>query len=158
MTKLQKMCANLKLEPTLTKLRTLVFNFIALIFITIILASCSKGSKDKPVLLEKKDLLNITGSISITDYNFTTAKLYNGTAWTLTDVDVEVSRPEKGRIDEMITRRFRLNVSDTDGQYFKPFKYGEFEEKFGDFLDGIDTNDTKNSFSWVVVSARGFKE
>ena len=140
------------------KSRTRIFNLLALIFFTSILVSCSKGSKDKPVLLGKNDMLNITGSISISDYNYTTAKLYNGTAWTLTDVDVEVSRPKKGRIDEMITRRFRLNVSDTDGQYFKPFKYGEFEEKFGDFLDGIDTNDTKNSFSWEVVSARGFKE
>jgi len=77
--------------------------------------------------------------------------------WTLTEVDIDVSRPE-GTNGEMITRRFRLNVCDADGQYFKPFKYGEFWENFGDFLNGINTNDTKNAFSWVFISARGYKE
>ena len=85
------------------------------------------------------------------------AELYNGTAWTLTDVDIELLRPvdTSGR---MTTRRFRMNAFDKDGQSFKPFANREFEENIGDFLDGINTNDTNNAFSWNVVSAHGFKE
>lgn len=142
------------------KLRALIFNLFVLIFFAIIVASCSKGSKDKPVLLkDQNDLWNIKGSISLYDYdkNSIAAKFYNGTDWTLTDVDIEILRPE-GTNGKVITRRFRLNVCDTSGQCFKPFKNGEFRENIGDFLDGINTNDTKNAFSWGVVSAHGFKE
>jgi hypothetical protein len=51
-----------------------------------------------------------------------------------------------------------MNAFDKDGQSFKPFANREFEENIGDFLDGINTNDTNNAFSWNVVSAHGFKE
>jgi hypothetical protein len=121
------------------------------------MASCSKSSKDKPILLEKSDVLNIKGSIFISDdYKYTTVKLYNGTPWTLTDIDIDVSRTgSKSAI--LTTRRFRVSVCDTDKQYFKPFKYGEFKEQFGDFMDGIDLRDTTNTFI-EIVSAYGFKE
>jgi hypothetical protein len=160
------------------KFRTLIFNFSVLVIITIILASCSKGSKDKPVLLEQNDLSKITGKMSLYDGSkFLRAELYNGTDWTLTDVDIVVLRPV-GTGDRLIPRRFRLNLCDTAGQCFKPFINGEFEENVGDFLDPNNTNEifssqgdygvkmvqseygetTNNMFSWGIVSARGFKE
>ena len=178
MTKLQKRCANLELKPIFVKLRILIFNFITLIFIAFILASCAKGSKDKPVLLEQNDLSKITGKMSLyADSRFLRAELYNGTDWTLTDVDIVVLRTV-GKGDRLIPRRFRLNLCDTAGQCFKPFINGEFEENVGDFLDPDNTNEifsaqgdygvkmvqseygetTNNMFSWGIVSARGFKE
>ena len=160
------------------KSRTLIFNFFVLIFITIVVASCSKGSKDKPMLLKPNDLSKITGKMSLHEGSkFLRAELYNGTDWTLTDVDIEVLRPV-GTGGRLIPRRFRLNLCDTAGQCFKPFTNGEFEENIGDFLDPNNTNEifsvvddsavkmfqseyadtTNNTFSWGVISARGFKE
>jgi hypothetical protein len=160
------------------KLQTLGFNLCILICFTSFLASCSKGSKDKPVLLEQNDLVKITGKMSLHEGSkFLRAELYNGTDWTLTDVDVVVFRPV-GKGDMLVPRRFRLNLRDTTGQFFKPFVNGEFEENIGDFLNFSDTNEvflaqgdygvkmvqsengvtTNNTFSWGIVSARGFKE
>jgi hypothetical protein len=160
------------------KLRTLGFNLCILFCFTSFLTSCSKSSKDKPVLLEQNDLVKITGKMSLhKDSKFLRAELYNGTEWTLTDVDVVVLRPV-GKGDTLIPRRFRLNLCETAGQCFKPFVNGEFEENIGDFLDFNNTNEvfssqgdygvkmvqgeygetTNDTFSWGIVSARGFKE
>jgi len=80
-----------KCHSALRNQRTPIFNFFVLIFIAIVVVSCSKGSKDKPILLGKNDLLNITGSISIhaledfgrpvarSDFKSTEVRLYNGT-------------------------------------------------------------------------------
>lgn len=147
----------MQISFSVMKSRTLIFNFLVLVFIAIVAASCSKDSKDKPVLLEKNDVMNIHGKIFISDdYKYTTVKLYNGTTWTLTDVDIDVARTDS-KSGILTTRRFRVSLSDADKQYFKPFKYGEFQEQFGDFMDGIDLNDTTNN-SIEIVSAYGFKE
>ena len=102
------------------------------------------------------------------------AELYNGTDWTLTDVDVIVRHPDADmkklpnetrdefqlRILKGATRRFRLELSGEKSEHvnkptLKPFTTGEF---FGDIDDFLEKTDTNTAWSWDIVSARGFKE
>lgn len=148
--------------------KPVALNFLILVFIILAATSCSKGSKDKPVLLGTKDQSNITGKALISMDTTLKAELYNGTDWTLTDVDIIMQYPEANmkrlpnetRDDFMIRnlkgvmRRFRLELRDSKPT-LKPFTTGEFFGDIGDFLKNIGTNTV---WSWEIVSARGFKE
>src|SRR5439155_18661827 len=81
-------------RATCRKSRTLTFYFFVLILIALVGASCSKGSKEKPVPLGQNDRAKITGKVSLLWNKLLKAELYNGTDWTLTDVDVEMRYPD----------------------------------------------------------------
>jgi hypothetical protein len=144
-----------------------------LISIALVAISCSKGSKDKPVLLGETDLAKITGTASLVFDKFVKVEIYNGTDWTLTDVDVILRHPNDNMkklpnetgTDFQIrslkgdTRRFRLELSDGKSDLhnkptLKPFTTGEFSGDLGGFMETVSTN---TAWSWELISALGFK-
>lgn len=133
------------------------------------LASCSetsKGTRDSPVDLPSKEQEKITGKAYLVNKVFDTkhrlrAEIYNGTDWTLTDVDVVATKAKT-----QDKRRFRLEIWDWEKNTkitLQPYSTGEFAGKTGDFLDApkaalLDGPETKgDDWSWGIVSARGFK-
>lgn len=123
-----------------------------------------KGTSENPVVLPEHATDKITGKSWFSGKTIN-SELYNGTDWTLTDVDVAVSNKKKGQ-----ERRFRLAIWDKKVEWQKdargpnstktrvtliPYATGEFEGDIGDFLDGVET---KEDWSWGIESARGFKQ
>lgn len=95
----------------------LVLNVVVFALTGIITTSCSKGSKDSPVVLSAGDQLKITGKAYFTG-KVLKADLYNGTDWTLSDVDVVATkksgdqrRPTKSVARTGADARFRLSCA-----------------------------------------------
>ena len=123
----------------------------------------SKGSPDSPVTLPAGMMRMITGKAGFSGRTVN-AEIYNGTDWTLTDVDVVVSNKKKGQ-----ERRFRLEIWDRKVEWQKdarvptqtktretliPYGTGKFEGDVGSFLDEVETSE---HWAWYIESARGFK-
>ena len=157
----------------MSKTRALIFIAIALFigssvsaFVAWKCVNRSKGSAEAPVELPEDAIGKITGKAGMTSSSSKTfeAELYNGSEWTLMDVDVVISK--KKSWDK---RRFRLEVQEKKVEWQKDAKgpnisktkislrayaFGEFEGTVGDFMDDLTS---KEDYSWGIVSARGYK-
>ena len=124
----------------------------------------SKGSIESPVELPKDALTKIEGKAAFSGKTIQ-GEFYNGTDWTLTDVDVIVTKKKTWD-----TRRFRVEIWDAKFEWqkdarssnatqtkvtLKPYGVSDFKGETGDFLDGVESKDDK---SWSIESARGFKQ
>lgn len=146
-----------------------------LVFLSFVFVSCTnKGTKDNPAQLSEADCEKITGKAGFDEKRIHT-KLYNGTAWTLTSVDVEITKFTKSKVSSYYQtnidkRRFRLEMWEKKVEwpkdakipttsktkiYLIPFATGEFEGDVGDFLDGFTSDD---KWDWTIISARGYKD
>ena len=120
----------------------------------------SKGSADAPIALRSSELPKLTGTGGAYQGVFGT-QLYNGTDWTITRVDVALTKTKTSD-----SRRFRLSPPETKFDYetakrlpikiapMKPYSKGTFEASIGDFLEGTE----KGDWSWNIVEAFGFRE
>lgn len=123
----------------------------------------SNGTINKPIALPDEALRNITGK-GFPRNGVLTIELYNGSEWTITAVDVEVSIMLTNA--QPTGRRFRMTIPTADplhnkpegappNSIVKPYSTAEMTATVGDFLDKVDD---KSSWSWQLLEAFGYKQ
>jgi hypothetical protein len=125
-----------------------------------------KGSREAPLPLHSSEIPKLTGGANFYQGTFS-ADLYNGTEWTITRVDVAITK-KKEQTSE--SRRFRLSPPETSSEFdpattkivekkiepvpARPYSKGVFQAEIDDFLNGAQ----KGEWSWSIVEVFGFRE
>jgi hypothetical protein len=139
-----------------------------IVFLVFACVGCS-GSLDEPRRLSANEVSQVSGRLKLNPdatigsvvYSITpTMDVYNGTEWSLTDIDVMVDSGSATRVFRFTSRRLEAKKDakgDIERQiapsFVGPLSNGALEAETGDFFVGL-----KEVKSFRIVSARGFKK
>ena len=113
----------------------------------------STGTKDKPITLPDDALAEL--QVNAVPYNgVVAAEVYNGSAWTVTSVDLEIFKAPAGA--PRVYRRFRFTTvsSSPSDVALRPYTTGNFQAPVGDFLAEIKD---KTQWGFTLPEAAGYK-
>lgn len=118
-----------------------------------------RGSPSRPVQLPRSELRKIRGTAEIlrlegiTPYNSFSPTLYNGTEWTLIDVDIELRWNSSNRIFRFQCSRINPVTKTVEDEQMPAYSTVKPSAEDGNFL--AEAKD--GEWSWQIVGARGFK-
>jgi hypothetical protein len=128
-----------------------------------LLAGCEqKGSSSAPIALPEAKVRQLEGTAGVSDGGRAFADIYNGTDWTIVDVDLSVTNIPTGEsrrvrltcykeVEEAVPGR-SITRTKKESTELLPFSSGSFEGSSGNFLDGLN----KEQKSYSIESARGY--
>ncbi len=135
---------------------------VSLLFLALV-ACEPKGSSTAPIALPDSAVNKLKGTGGIADGGRAFADIYNGTEWTIVDVDFSVTKVPTGESRTVRLTCFQEVEEPIKGKAFtrknkvsmelQPFSSGSFEGSGGDFVDGL----TKAEISYSFKGARGYK-
>lgn len=129
----------------------------------LLLVGCEpKGSPSNPVDLPEEAVGELKGTAGVPDGGEAFADIYNGTKWTVVDVDLTVTKVPTGEsrrvrlacikeVKEAVIGRAFDRTKEVTTELL-PYSSGKFKGTSGDFLDGLKKEDK----SYSIVGARGY--
>lgn len=143
---------NIKLKVSHKLMR--VERFIYMGIFLLLQGGCkSNGSSSAPIELSAPEVRQITGTISVIDGGQGFADFYNGTNWTIVDVDILVNNIPKGESRRMRMTCYKVvNSNKKATSELMPFSSGTFEGTCGDIANGLE----KGEISYTIKGARGY--
>ncbi|MFA6271238.1 MAG: hypothetical protein WC657_08620 [Candidatus Paceibacterota bacterium] len=125
----------------------------------------SSGSREAPISLHSAEISKIEGQANFTKDGKFYITFHNGTAWTITRVDVVIGKNKTAE-----SRRFRLAPRETDLVVdpaskilvekkiapvpVGPYSKGSLEAETGDFLRDVQSGE----WSWNIAEIFGYRE